>query len=60
MLCSAGFDYEGVLMTYYLLPGQDPVIVIRINIIDDSIQEGDEQFSVELRDYDILLSLSIP
>ena len=47
-------------MTYYLLPGQDPVIVIRINIIDDSIQEGDEQFSVELRDYDILLSLSIP
>ena len=47
-------------MTYYLLPGQDPVIVIRINIIDDRIQEGDEQFSVELRDYDISTVLINP
>ena len=49
-----------MLTTYYLLPGQDPVVVIQITIIDDSIQEGDEQFSVELRDYDISTILINP
>ena len=46
VLYSASVDYVSVLTTYYLLPGQDPVVVIRIKIIDDSIQEGDEQFNM--------------
>ena len=42
-----------MLTTHYFRPGHDPVVVIQINIIDDSIQEGDEYFSVELTAYDI-------
>ena len=49
----AGGDYQGVLTTIYFRPGQPPLATVRITINDDSVEEGEERFTVELKTYDI-------
>ena len=49
----AGEDYQGVLTTIYFRPGQPPLTIVRITIYDDSVEEGEERFTVELKTYDI-------
>ena len=54
---AAGADYQRLLTTRYFRPGQEPIVVIQINIIDDSLQEGDERFTVEIQTFDISIIL---
>ena len=56
-VCPDGIDYEGILTTLYILPGEPPHEVIEIPIFDDSLPEGDKQFTVELKAYDVSIVL---
>ena len=52
----AGKDYQNVLSTVYFCPSHSNVLVVRI-IIDDDLQEGEEQFMVELSAFDVSVVL---
>ena len=54
---AAGYDYQRLLTTRYFRPGEEPVLVLQINIIDDSLLEGEERFTVELQSFDISIIL---
>ena len=57
LLFPAGEDYQGVLITAQFLPHHSPVLVVRINILDDDLHEGAERFTVELTAFDISVVL---
>ena len=52
----AGEDFEYVLTTVYFRPLHD-VVTIYISILNDSVQEGKEQFTVELSAFDLSIIL---
>ena len=50
---AAGEDFESVVKTVYLRPGQYPRAEIEVYIHDDSSVEGEERFTVEMKSYDL-------
>ena len=56
-LYTAGEDYEHVLRNVYIRPDHPPVAVVYISIFNDNVQEGDEQFSLELTACDLSIVL---
>ena len=53
----AGRDFQRTLTTLYFRPDRPPVVAVRINIRDDSVQEGEEVFTVELTAFDLSIVL---
>jgi hypothetical protein len=53
----AGEDFEYVLTTVYFRPLHYHVMRIYISILNDSVQEGKEQFTVELSAFDLSIIL---
>ncbi|CAI8047415.1 Deleted in malignant brain tumors 1 protein [Geodia barretti] len=54
----AGEDYQDVLATVYFRPDHTPSAVIRVSITDDSLSEGEERFTVQLKSYDLPIVLA--
>ena len=46
-------DYQRVLSTVYFRPGENPVSVLEISIIDDGLKEDNEVFALELTSFDL-------
>ena len=46
-------DYGSVLSTVYFRPNRNPLVMVRVNITDDSLPEGDEAFTLELTAFDV-------
>ena len=42
-----------MLSTVYFRPGENPVSVLQISIIDDELKEGNEEFALELTSFDL-------
>ena len=57
-LDAAGRDFQRTLTTLHFRPDRSPVGVIRINILDDSVQEEEEVFTVELTAFDLSIVLA--
>ena len=55
---SAGEDYTDVLATVYFRPDHTPSAVIRVSITDDSLREGVERFTVQLKNFDVSIVLA--
>jgi hypothetical protein len=49
----AGMDYQRVLSTVYFRPGENPVSVLQISIIDDGLKEDNEEFALGLTSFDL-------
>ena len=54
---SAGRDFQYMLTTLHFRPNRSPLVVVRINILDDSVQEEEEAFTVELTAFDLSIVL---
>ena len=54
---TGGQDYRNVLATVYFRPDHPPYAVVQIDILDDSLSEGNEQFTVQLKSYDLSIIL---
>jgi hypothetical protein len=54
----AGEDYQDVLATVYFRPDHTPSAVVRVGITDDSLSEGEERFTVQLKSYDLSIVLA--
>ena len=54
---AAGRDFQRTLTILHFRPDRSPVVVVRINILDDSVQEGVEVFTVELTAFDLSIIL---
>ena len=58
LLLSAGEDYQDVLATVYFRPDDTPSALVRISIIDDSLSEGEERFTLQLKCFDVSIVLT--
>ena len=47
-----------MLATVYFRPDHIPFATVRISIIDDSLNEGEERFLLQLKSYDIAIVLA--
>ena len=54
----AGEDYQDVLATVYFRPDHTPSAVIQVSITDDSLNEKEERFTVQLKSYDLSIVLA--
>ena len=50
---TGGQDYQSVLATVYFRPDHPPFAVLQIEILDDSLSEENEQFTIQLKSYDL-------
>ena len=57
-LLTAGEDYSEVFVTVYFRPDHDLYAVVRISISNDSLREGEERFTVQLKSFDISVILA--
>ena len=48
-----------MLATVYFRPDHIPFATVRISVIDDSLNEGEERFLLQLKSYDIAIVLAI-
>ena len=54
---TGGFDYQPTASTIYFRPDYLPYGEVRIAIFNDFQQEGNEEFTVELKSFDISVKL---
>ena len=46
-----------MISTVYFRPGETPMLVLPVNIIDDGSIEGDEYFTLQLQSFDLSIVL---
>ena len=46
-----------MLATVYFRPDYPPYVVVQIDILDDSLSEENEQFTIQLKSYDLSIIL---
>lgn len=54
---TAAEDYDTVLATLHFQPDHSAIVVVKIDILDDVLVEGEERFSVELTAFDLSIIL---